>query len=239
MTACIRLVAVLALLTCSACISISVGGSSGWGWGASYDHVAEPVTRGIAIAPGAPVTITADAGTLEVRRALGPEVVVTGTAAADSEELLAQTGFSLWDVDGEVFVRVDAPGYSKVDLVVEVPDGNPVTIRDGSGSIRVRDVASVWIDDGSGSIRVEGVAGPVHVEDGSGSLDVFDVVGPVTVIDGSGSIEVRGVTTDVVVERDGSGSIDVRDVAGDLHVHESGSGSVSHRRVGGDVWIDD
>lgn len=235
MSSCSRLAAFAALAMLVGCITITSDGASWWG---GYAHEAAPVTRSLAIAPGAGVTIDAGAGTLAVRGAAGSDVVVTGTSAAASAALLARTRFELSDAGGDVAVRVDAPGNAKVDLVVEVPVGHAVTIRDGSGSLAVSDVTAVDVHDGSGAMTVRRVDGPVTIDDGSGSIDVEDVVGPVTITDGSGSIDVERVGLDVTVLSDGSGSIDVADVGGAFRVLRDGSGGVSHRRVAGEVRID-
>jgi hypothetical protein len=62
------------------------------------------------------------------------------------------------------------------------------------------------VDDGSGSIRIEDIAGNVKVDDGSGSMEITNIKGNLDVDDGSGQIEVEGVSGDVSVD-DGSGSM--------------------------------
>ena len=123
-------------------------------------------------------------------------------------------------------------GY--IALEVHVPQGMAVNINDGSGSMDVIDiVGDVTIDDGSGSIKVKNVAN-LKIDDGSGSIDVMTASGDVSIVDGSGSITVKHVAGSVTVD-DGSGSIKVSDVEHDLIIVDDGSGSVSHNNVRGAV----
>mgnify|MGYP001824132829 FL=1 len=126
----------------------------------------------------------------------------------------------------------------RVDLEIRAPATLPISIDDGSGSIKVRNfVSDVRIDDGSGSIDVRTV-GALDIDDGSGSIDAADVAGDVYVDDGSGGITLDKVGGSVTID-DGSGSIRVTDVAGDLTILDAGSGSVSFSDIRGTVEQDD
>lgn len=124
-----------------------------------------------------------------------------------------------------------------VDLDVRMPRGIALVVDDGSGSMKIYDVASdVNIDDGSGSIHVEG-AQSVLIDDGSGSITVIRVAGDVEIEDGSGSITVKHVGGGVTID-DGSGGIDVVDVELDLVIVDDGSGGLNASDVRGDVIND-
>ena len=130
----------------------------------------------------------------------------------------------------------DSPG---IRLEVRVPARMSLDVEDGSGSIRIRDVAGdVVLDDGSGSVNLAGIGGSIRMQDGSGSVDISGAGGDVDVVDGSGSIRLRRVTGSAKIE-DGSGSIDVAEVSGDVFIPESGSGSVNVREVQGRVIRED
>jgi len=113
-----------------------------------------------------------------------------------------------------------------IDLSILVPSTVRISIDDGSGSMRIRNLGtSLDIDDGSGSLEISSVEGDITIDDGSGSLTIENVGGDVMIIDGSGSITVIDVAGTVSVD-DGSGSITVRN-AQDFRLLDDGSGSVN------------
>lgn len=121
-----------------------------------------------------------------------------------------------------------------VDVEVRMPERLMLEIDDSSGSLTVVNVdADVLIEDGSGSIKVEQVASVV-IDDGSGSIKVVDVARDVSIEDGSGSISVNRVGGSVLID-DGSGGIDVDDVERDLTIVDDGSGSLNATNVRGTV----
>jgi hypothetical protein len=208
--------------------------------------------------------LAARAGSLRVEGRPGlSEVRVRGEACASSESYLEAIQLVTERSGGEVRVEVQMPEmrgigrmYSRLDLVVEVPQGlaldvtdssgeaefrGVATLRleDSSGEIEVADVAGdVQIDDSSGEIRVRGVRGDLRLRDSSGGIEVSGVQGAVLVErDGSGEIRIADVGRDVRIERDSSGSIEVWDVRGDFVVERDGSGRIRHRDVGGSVSI--
>lgn len=131
------------------------------------------------------------------------------------------SGFSLFG---------DSPS---IHLEVFVPKRMALEIKDGSGSVEIRDVSGdIDLDDGSGSIKVIDAGGGVKVKDGSGSLVIDGAGGDVAIVDGSGSISLKRVAGSAVI-KDGSGSIEVAEVGGDLTIPEAGSGSVDVRDVHG------
>ncbi|MEZ4416574.1 MAG: hypothetical protein R3E10_12575 [Gemmatimonadota bacterium] len=143
--------------------------------------------------------------------------------------------------------------YARIDLVVQIPRGlaaditdgsgeieirgtGPLTLRDGSGSLTIRDiVGGARIDDGSGEIEISGVQGDVEVEDGSGGITIEEVSGGVHLRDGSGQVEIRGVERDVEVSDKGSGQIEVQDVRGDLRVQGTRRERIRYANVAGEV----
>jgi len=121
-----------------------------------------------------------------------------------------------------------------IDLEVAMPAGLALSVKDGSGSIDISDIAGfVTIDDGSGSIIVSNI-GHLNIDDGSGSIEVSAATGDVSIEDGSGGITVRQVGGDVIID-DGSGGIDVVDVEHDVIIVDDGSGSLSVSDIRGAV----
>ncbi len=184
------------------------------------------------------VRIESGAGSLDVR-ALPDlrEARASGEACASRLDLLDEVRL---EVSREGSTLVVAAVYPEgddfacgLDMVVELPEGLPLVVHDGSGSITVTGTAGADVSDGSGSIVLRDIRGDVRVQDGSGSVDIERVEGDVWITDGSGGIDVAHVSGSVTVTGDGSGSIDVTDVDRDVTVVADGSGSIDVRRVGG------
>jgi len=187
------------------------------------------------------VVIDAGAGSLEVRGSSGNELRAAGTACASNASLLDDVRLVAERRGDTLYVETRFPrnyrGTARLDLEVDLPAGLPVSIEDGSGSIKVRGVAALTVHDGSGSLEASDIAGAVDVEDGSGSIELLGIGGDVTIDDGSGGIDVRGAGGRVRID-DGSGEIVVRDVDGDV-ILEDGSGSMEIVGVGGSVIVEE
>lgn len=148
-----------------------------------------------------------------------------------------------WDGDAAIDLDVRMPAQ----LLLRIDDGSgpvkvqdiasAVRIDDGSGPIELSNSGEIDIDDGSGSIRLEDTGG-VRIDDGSGSITIIRAAGDVYVEDGSGTIDIRGVQGSVTVD-DGSGDIDIDDVEHDLIIEEEGSGSLRYTNVRGAIQQDD
>jgi DUF4097 and DUF4098 domain-containing protein YvlB len=122
-----------------------------------------------------------------------------------------------------------------VNLTVSIPVDMDLDVDDGSGSIRIEDIAgNVKVDDGSGSMEITNIKGNLDVDDGSGQIEVEGVSGDVSVDDGSGSMTIRNIEGSVTV-RDGSGSITIDGVEEDVYIPSEGSGSVRVKNVKGKV----
>jgi hypothetical protein len=122
-----------------------------------------------------------------------------------------------------------------VNLTVSIPVDMDLDVDDGSGSIRIEDIAgNVKVDDGSGSMEITNIKGNLDVDDGSGQIEVEGVSGDVSVDDGSGSMTIRNIDGSVTV-RDGSGSITIDGVEKDVYIPSEGSGSVRVKNVKGKV----
>lgn len=269
-------------MTFRAALSLTILAASGLACqvaiGETCDHTA-PREATLAASGATRVVIDAGPGSLEVHGVAGTELRARGTACASRESLLDDVRL-IADRQGDTLhLETRFPrnyhGTARLDLEVEVPADLDVVVDDGSGAIDVEGVAALTIHDGSGGIRVSDVAGAVDIEDGSGEIDLLGIGGDLTVDDGSGAIDIRGaggrvriddgsgeitvhdvdgdviledgsgsmsiagVGGNVVVEEDGSGSIRVEDVRGDFRVKHDGSGGVDYARIDGRVSIDD
>jgi len=126
-------------------------------------------------------------------------------------------------------------GNKVVNLTVSIPMDMNLDVDDGSGSIRIEDIAGdVNVDDGSGSMEIMNIKGNLEVDDGSGEIEVEGIYGDVSIDDGSGSMIIRNIGGSVTV-RDGSGSITIDGVEKDVYIPSEGSGSVRVNNVKGKV----
>lgn len=204
--------------------------------------VEEPRDASLDAAGATRLEIDAGAGSLSVTGVAGAGTVsVQGTACAPDAARLAGIELVTERRGDTLFVEAvfddDVRGQRRLDLVIEAPASLAVAIDDGSGSIHVRNVASLSIDDGSGEIEANAVAGDVDVEDGSGPITLSGIGGSVRLDDGSGGIDVAEVEGDVRVDDDGSGGIEIRRVGGSVEIGADGSGGIVAREVRGDFTL--
>lgn len=210
------------------------------------------------------VRIIARAGDLEVTGRVGAnQVAARGRACVSEAEDLDELVLRVHRDGSTLVLEATDPDrdvrfgnyYAYIDLVVDLPQGMPVTIEDGSGNMTVAGVGAarindgsgnmnvsdvrggIEINDGSGEIELSGVAGSVDIEDGSGNIDIANARGDVEVDDGSGNLTARQVTGSVRID-DGSGEIRLADVTRNVFV-DDGSGSIRVERVGGDFTVDE
>ena len=152
------------------------------------------------------------------------EIEVEGRRESDAEEFIRKYVELSLEKKGSRAVLIsnfkDFPkffslGNTVINLTVSIPRNLDLDINDGSGSIRVENIAgNVSVDDGSGSMEIENVEGSVRIDDGSGTIEVNGIGRNVEVNDGSGSIYIDGVEGDVIIKDDGSGSIRIQNVKG-------------------------
>ncbi len=195
------------------------------------------------------------------------QAVVTGKVCVSKEAWLEESSIST-SSGKHAEIAVDLPNtdggwtnwgnnYASLDLRVEVPEDLSLEIKDSSGDVFLKNIASVEVHDSSGDIEIEDARGAVSINDSSGDIDIDtsegditiesdssgdinanDINGSVLVMnDSSGDIEVSHVSNDVIVEKDSSGDISASDVGGDFRVIKDGSGSISSNDVMGEVQI--
>jgi hypothetical protein len=192
------------------------------------------------------IRVRAAAGSLKIEGRNGlTQVRVRGTARAAREDHLKDIGLRAERVGDAVEVEALMPRHigigswnDQLDLVLEVPTGVRLDVKDGSGEVEIRNVGALRLEDGSGDLTVENVAGDVEIDDASGELRARGVHGDLEVTDGSGGIEVKDVDGGFTVDEDGSGGIVAEGVRGTVHVRRDGSGEIRVSDVGGDFVID-
>lgn len=94
-----------------------------------------------------------------------------------------------------------------VDYDVTVPASVRVQVRNGSGDIRVADVATADIDSGSGDVVIRNVQGRVRAHTGSGSVHAASVGSQTDLATASGDITAVSVAGGTLLADTGSGSI--------------------------------
>ncbi|MGK7297443.1 MAG: hypothetical protein ACNS61_16755, partial [Candidatus Wenzhouxiangella sp. M2_3B_020] len=185
----------------------------------------------LTVPPDMLFAIEAGSGSLSVQGEAGLEMIMV---EAEIWHVSANENYTLTlQADGDERARLvseAASGFGgnndRIDLSIRVPSSLALRITDGSGSIRVRNLAGkVDIEDGSGSIDITRVGGDVTLDDGSGSISIDNVDGSIRIDDGSGSITVASTGGDVRIDDD-SGSITVRNTGGKVAVSDA-SGSIT------------
>ncbi|MCF6193568.1 MAG: DUF4097 domain-containing protein [Kangiellaceae bacterium] len=124
----------------------------------------------------------------------------------------------------------------KIDLTLKIPKHLSLKIKDGSGSIKIRNTGNnINLNDGSGSIEISHIVGNIEIDDGSGSTKIDHVAGNVLIDDGSGSITIKNIEGSVNIE-DGSGSMDLLDIEGLVTIDDA-SGSINVKRLSNGLTI--
>jgi DUF4097 and DUF4098 domain-containing protein YvlB len=214
------------------------------------------------------LAIKAGAGELDVVGVPGSkQAVITGKVCASKEAWLEESGVST-SSGKHAEISVDLPNtdggwtswgnnYVSLDLRVEVPENLTLEIKDSSGDVFLKNIASVQVFDSSGDIEIEDARGHVSINDSSGDIDIdtsegditiesdssgdinaSDISGSVLVVqDSSGDIDVSRVSDNVIVESDSSGDISASDVGGDFRVLKDGSGGISSHDVMGEIQV--
>lgn len=131
----------------------------------------------------------------------------------------------------------------RVDVVVRVPEGGRLTVRNKFGDTMSEGVAgdvtldgtrgratssngtgTLTLDTGSGRVEVATHEGEVNADTGSGTVDIANCKCRINADTGSGGIRVVDSQGELLADA-GSGSVSVRNFAGSVHA-DTGSGSV-------------
>ncbi len=130
-----------------------------------------------------------------------------------------------------IFNQVEA----RVNLTVVVPSNLRISLRDGSGDIKIENIKNnLIVVDGSGDILIKQIKGDLDIDDGSGKIDILSIVGQVEIDDGSGALYVGDIDGSVFID-DGSGDINIERVKKDVEIINHGTGQVDISQVDGEV----
>lgn len=125
----------------------------------------------------------------------------------------------------------------RVDVVVRVPEGGRLTVRNRFGDAVAEGVAGdVTLDGSRGRAVSSNGSGRLVLDTGSGRVEVASHEGEVRADTGSGPVAIANCRCRITADT-GSGSVRVADSQGEL-VADTGSGSVSVRNFAGSVRAD-
>ena len=203
----------------------------------------------LALRGASSLAVIARAGNLEIAGVAGLKAAeISARACASSEEWLAEIKLETKQADTAVIEAVVPDShhqgwnwqdrYAYLDLTIRVPADMPLTVRDSSGGIRIKNVAALDLTDSSGDVIVDLTSGPVTVSDSSGNLEFSDIGGSLEVRDSSGEIEVDGVDGDFTVLADSSGGIRGQRIKGDARIVNDSSGDIRLDDVGQNVIVE-
>ena len=129
-------------------------------------------------------------------------------------------------------------GNVEINLTVKVPAKMNLDIKDGSGSMEIKNSAgAVQVHDGSGDMTLQNISGKLKITDGSGGIELKNIGGSCDITDGSGPINIEQVMGDVNMT-DGSGSIELDKINGNVDITD-GSGGMTLRHITGTVTLRD
>ncbi len=214
------------------------------------------------------LAISAAAGDLDIIGVSGSDnAVIHGKICTSKESWLEESGLST--TSGQrAQIDVNLPNtdggwslfgnsYAWLDLQIEVPQELALVVKDSSGDMFLKNIATLQLQDSSGDIEIEDARASISIRDSSGDIDIDKAGGDLTIeadssgdiyasdIDGtvlvkqdsSGDIRISHVKNNVIVERDSSGDISASDVGGNFHVLKDGSGGITSKDIAGKVQL--
>jgi hypothetical protein len=122
-------------------------------------------------------------------------------------------------VTNGVLTFVNGCSDCSIDYDLTVPAATNVRIRNGSGDIRVADVATTDIDAGAGDVSIRNVHGQVRAHTGSGSVRATSVGARTDLRSSSGDISATGIDGGTLLSETRSGSLVVKFIAAPSNVH--------------------
>ncbi|MDQ6736896.1 MAG: hypothetical protein M3Z30_04255 [Gemmatimonadota bacterium] len=174
------------------------------------------------------------------------DIVVNGTAQAESRELLGEVRVETRRSGDTLVVTTFIPASprgttpriaSALDLMIQLPATIALDVTDSSGAAYFRNIGALRVAHGDGRLEADTVAGDVDITDGNGDMLVDFVAGNVHIVDGGGGIHLFRIQGSVDIPRAGNGEIKVFDVKGDVRVGSKFSGEVVANGVGGNLLV--
>jgi hypothetical protein len=192
---------------------------------------------------GSTLRLSTAMGEVDVRRASGGTLEITGVAHEEDAEIR----FEVMRDGDEMIVCALRVGIdrctdhgvegrnhrdrddSRGDLRVSLPDGIDLVAGSGNGSVRVDGAGGdVSAASGNGSVDVSGADGRVHAASGNGTVRVSDAGGPVDASSGNGRVTVETARGPVTASS-GNGDliVDIAALSGNADMcFSSGNGSI-------------
>ena len=173
------------------------------------------------------------------------DVTIRGGGAAGQVEIDRVVRYR-GDEPGETYrfsgsvlsIDTDCGRWCSVSYDIRAPEGVAVRGENGSGDLRLTNVAAVDVKVGSGEVDVDDSSADVSVQTGSGGMRIRSVAGSLTARAGSGEIDARGVKGGSANVRTGSGDVTlVLDSAADVR-GKVGSGNLTITVPAGSYRVD-
>lgn len=236
-------------------------------WGYDDCKFEKRIDTTLDLASASQLNIDARAGELRVTGDAHSTEAVIEARICTSQEDWADAYWLKLESGKNAAIRVNDPrsdGSSwidneqfSIDLVISIPAGMALNIKDSSGSMSVKGSGDLSVQDSSGDIDIRDIAGMVSIEDSSGDIELLSVDGDLVIEgdssgnisgtdirgsvlvkqDSSGNIYFEDVQDDFIVERDASGNIVADTIGGDFRVLKDGSGSIKATDVAGEIDI--
>lgn len=229
---------VIAIVLVLACICVAAAAALVGGSLLFYDRqsrvmpelgreaTAERVVR---VSPGTRLEVDNFAGSIDAGVGDEGQIRIVAVKHASAGLDLNRIEVNIEQRGDTLVVRTDRPrglGNAYVNLQILAPQGTPLDLSTGSGSVEVEGfVGGVRADTGSGSITARSLVGDLVLDSGSGRLTVQDLEGALDAHSGSGGIDVLGATGNVRLDT-GSGTIEYHGAPTGECRFQTGSGSV-------------
>lgn len=200
-----------------------VAACAGLGLGLAACSGVMPLEQGSAVVTSAATPGVMDVrtqnGSVEIRRADVPEVVISATIKARTRERVEATRVVAEPTGTGMSVRVEWPdgvrhGNEGCSLVIQTP---------GAGGVAV--------DTSNGSVTIAGLSGRAEVDTSNGAIAIADHTGDVHADTSNGAITLERVTGEVVVDTS-NGRIRLVDVGGKVRADTSNGGIVLEQAAG-------
>lgn len=184
----------------------------------AYDTVSSAIGAGATLVihnPHGDVTVTGSSTDGQVHVSAHKQAYAWNETDADHKAKKLQPVFSTEGKD--VVLTVATIDGGDVDLTVELPRGNAVTLDAGRGDVRVSELhAGVTLSANHGDVDLSAITGPVsvHVNNDNASLSVKSLTGSVSIEGRSGDVNIADVTGSTTLQGDFFGTTHVEHING-------------------------
>ncbi|PVZ70154.1 DUF4097 family beta strand repeat-containing protein [Pelagibaculum spongiae] len=224
------------------CFALAVPAAHAVEWKESLSHSTSGVSKLIVFAGPGDLKIEAKSGLSQVTAVLkisypGDKAVAETYISKSMDKYLKKNGKKLTLKAGYLKKIKTKDKKAKIDLVIQMPDGIYLDVRDTTGDIEVAGLKKGGrILDGAGDLTLSNSSGKlITVNDGSGKLIISGTSGKLKINDKRDDISVSQHRGELVIN-DKKGNILVEDVEGRVRVSDK-AGDISLNRIQGKVKI--